>query len=459
MRLWTVIILFYLFAVNAWSQPQLLEDFETDLVNWTLIQGKAELSDLQSQQGAQSLRMSEESTDRRRSIMEFDGLDDSFGRYNIWFYCTGDLSDADFYFQYQDASTYYRVSCRPTGTDNPGVSFHRGSPQGDIVLRDRTMDFALNQWHLLTVERFCDGHTHVDINGVELIHDIDDVTFAERGKVRLESWSKDTYFDAFSFTPFQPEPLLGRRDTICAGDVVVIGGQPRIVSGLYNEILREDGLCRTEQAVDLYVIPVDTMLIRDTMCRDRPISWNNRTYSRPGLFFDQERVTEGCGDIYRLELEEHPHIEAQDSFGLCPLIGTEISPGPYEYFLWEGGSEESHYQVTKEDTVGVIVRDANLCRQQLSIILKDVCPLETFAPSGFTPNGDGLNDYFQVYHNKNPEEFHMMIFNRFGQLIFETHDRQGWDGTIAGVKANPAVYLYYLVIDGKSIAGDVTLIR
>jgi gliding motility-associated-like protein len=63
------------------------------------------------------------------------------------------------------------------------------------------------------------------------------------------------------------------------------------------------------------------------------------------------------------------------------------------------------------------------------------------------------------------DEYHMMIFNRWGELIFETRDQNvGWDGFINKVKAKQDVYIYKVTgkyTTGRAfvIAGDVTLLR
>lgn len=55
-----------------------------------------------------------------------------------------------------------------------------------------------------------------------------------------------------------------------------------------------------------------------------------------------------------------------------------------------------------------------------------------YVPNTFTPNGDGKNDFFLAYGDF-IDEFHMMIFDRWGNLIFESNDIQkGWDGKANG---------------------------
>jgi gliding motility-associated-like protein len=81
-----------------------------------------------------------------------------------------------------------------------------------------------------------------------------------------------------------------------------------------------------------------------------------------------------------------------------------------------------------------------------------------FFPTSFTPNGDGLNDIFSPAGNyENIIDFYMVIYNRWGQLIFETRDKnKGWDGIIENETIQLGVFIYK--IDYRSFcAPDKTL--
>ena len=92
-------------------------------------------------------------------------------------------------------------------------------------------------------------------------------------------------------------------------------------------------------------------------------------------------------------------------------------------------------------------------------------------PNVFTPNGDGYNDMFTAFNVKAGIRIETMkIFDRWGELIFETHDiplgdlSQGWDGTYKGQKVNPGVYVYLIEVrflDDEVIpfAGDITVLN
>jgi gliding motility-associated-like protein len=113
------------------------------------------------------------------------------------------------------------------------------------------------------------------------------------------------------------------------------------------------------------------------------------------------------------------------------------------------------YQVTLIDQAGCMATDQVLIEVDLD---------KTFyVPNAFTPNGNGTNDVFQVYTN-GARNIHLMIFNRWGEKIFESFDlNKGWDGTYQDRLLNPSVYVYYVEItylDGskKTAKGSVTLI-
>ena len=65
-----------------------------------------------------------------------------------------------------------------------------------------------------------------------------------------------------------------------------------------------------------------------------------------------------------------------------------------------------------------------------------------FYPAAFTPNGDGLNDNFNVM-GQYVTNFQMFIFNRWGELLYTTTDMdQGWDGTFNGKIVPEGTYVF-----------------
>ncbi|PSK90002.1 gliding motility-associated C-terminal domain-containing protein [Taibaiella chishuiensis] len=86
-------------------------------------------------------------------------------------------------------------------------------------------------------------------------------------------------------------------------------------------------------------------------------------------------------------------------------------------------------------------------------------------PNAFTPNGDGVNDYFQLLPVDDRVKLReMSIYNRFGQRVFFTRNiAEQWDGTHNGKPADLDTYYYYAEYKiGErtyKLKGDVTLLR
>jgi gliding motility-associated-like protein len=93
-----------------------------------------------------------------------------------------------------------------------------------------------------------------------------------------------------------------------------------------------------------------------------------------------------------------------------------------------------------------------------------------YIPNTFTPDGDKYNQSFKpvLSTGVSSEGYEMLIFNRWGELIFESYDAsQGWDGSY-GLKGKPVqdgIYTYKIVFknpkldDRITVTGHVTLIR
>jgi gliding motility-associated-like protein len=111
------------------------------------------------------------------------------------------------------------------------------------------------------------------------------------------------------------------------------------------------------------------------------------------------------------------------------------------------------------------------CASSSSITIYTICNGSNwFVPNTFSPNGDGMNDVFYIRGKGLSTIKSMLIFNRWGQLVFERKDfspndpSAGWDGTFKGQKAPMDVYVYLIeiVCDNSMTVpyrGNVALIR
>ncbi|MCX6350818.1 MAG: PKD domain-containing protein [Bacteroidetes bacterium] len=99
-------------------------------------------------------------------------------------------------------------------------------------------------------------------------------------------------------------------------------------------------------------------------------------------------------------------------------------------------------------------------------------PSRLYLPNAFTPDNNGLNDvwkpsslFISSQTGGEAYQYSLRIFNRWGEMVFETHDLdQGWDGLFNGAKAPTDAYTYILKatgIDNHSFykTGSISLLR
>ena len=116
----------------------------------------------------------------------------------------------------------------------------------------------------------------------------------------------------------------------------------------------------------------------------------------------------------------------------------------------------------------VTVTRANGCKRRAGFEVIEVCEPKIFIPEAFTPDGDGLNDFFRPLVN-NVTQYSLQVYARTGKLLFSSGDpSSGWDGKYNGREMPADVYTYRLFYSGFNADGEkkkgrklgtITLIR
>jgi len=84
------------------------------------------------------------------------------------------------------------------------------------------------------------------------------------------------------------------------------------------------------------------------------------------------------------------------------------------------------------------------------------CPyLHLYVPNAFSPNGDNHNETFYVHGTGADEIKSMRIFNRWGQVIYETNDNTPWDGKDCPI----GIYTYSIRTHNQHYTGHISLLR
>lgn len=181
---------------------------------------------------------------------------------------------------------------------------------------------------------------------------------------------------------------------------------------------------------------------------------------------------EGCSKILSTKVFFHPIPIAQINTDNYISYGHEVmleGVTNVSTYYWE--STDSVYCVNclntlakPEETATYIfnVQDTNGCvnSDTITVFLDG----SLYVPNTFTPNGDGINDFFSI-KGKEIKTFKLLIFNRWGQLIFksESMDDQ-WDGTHNSRQVLIDTYVWKVEYEDyqknyKKLIGHVNVIR
>ncbi len=160
-------------------------------------------------------------------------------------------------------------------------------------------------------------------------------------------------------------------------------------------------------------------------------------FSEPGVY--TVNLTEfyaGREYAYNKDITIHPLPEVDigqggDTVFILPNSSITLDAGEFDAYYWEpGGSTERYLDVDQEGVYRVTVTDTNCCvnTDEVTIAFTSI-----FTPTAFRPGSSiSSNSHFKVLGAVSAlENFRLYIYNRWGQLVFETSDpHQGWDGSL-----------------------------
>jgi len=184
--------------------------------------------------------------------------------------------------------------------------------------------------------------------------------------------------------------------------------------------------------------------------------------------------TNSCGsetDSILVDVLPNPLVDAFGDTTIAPMETAQIGAAGGVDYSWsptDGLSCTSCADPivnTNQSTLYyVVVTDSNGCSALDSVLITIDYNVPVFVPNVFSPNGDGYNDVVFV-RGGSFIEFHFTIYNRWGQVIFQTNDRHaGWDGTFNSKDLDPGVFVYRLTYtdwqgtEGE-LSGNITLIK
>ncbi len=245
------------------------------------------------------------------------------------------------------------------------------------------------------------------------------------------------------------------RDELCVGEYIIVTHQMN--SNTIARILWQWGDGHELSALTDYRIP--------------------HAYDSAGMMPVTMRVNfRSCpDDSFSLPVQVFalPEVHLYSENGLCfqgaPLtlknLGQVAATG--DHYLWSTGSVADSIRVTHHGSYSLTVsREPLGCSTTETIEISKDCYINI--PNAFSPNGDGVNDYFfpRQLLTSGLQGFRLEVFNRWGQIMFATDQDsgRGWDGRFNGWEQPEGVYVYNVTVlmkNGRTeqYKGNVTLIR
>lgn len=214
--------------------------------------------------------------------------------------------------------------------------------------------------------------------------------------------------------------------------VALVGETSHELRELYGEgpyqlriINQNTGQCRTSEDY-IFSLPIIESEITASICEGSSYLFDGEPIEQEGQYFATFPSENGCDSIVTLQLEVT--YLADTNYAKILPGGTYRVDG--NEFRTAG---EHHYTMSTLEG----------CHKSIVLYLEQT---DIYIPNAFSPNGDNINDYFEVYSNSDEVmKTELSIFDRWGNLVFVG---EKWDGTSGNSFAYSGLYTVLIRITG-----------
>ena len=257
-----------------------------------------------------------------------------------------------------------------------------------------------------------------------------------------------------------------QNKAICKGETFFAGGAYQTTSGVYYDTLRTSLNCDSVITTHLTVNPKPL----PNLGQDRDLCYGSDAVISPGAFVqyvwqdmsasNNYKVT--APGIYWVKVTNAFNCSATDSltvFSILPepsgflkktdsLCNNEkkwiTAVGVFNHYLWSVGATEKQIKIDNPGQYWLSVTDANGCigTDSITVYAKN-CMLGVYFPTAFTPDNNGINDEFKAAVFGKVTAFRLEVFDRAGNLIFQTTDyTKGWNGLHKGKSYSSTAFIW-----------------
>ncbi len=276
---------------------------------------------------------------------------------------------------------------------------------------------------------------------------------------------------------------LSRSEELCEGGFTTLGLDTLYDSGYYTYIGTTQEGCDSIVVLDLNVLEESEFEYLDTICLGETYPFGAINLSLPGIYYDTLTNQNGCDSIVILDLVVGQNLtridvdeELEEKYGSTLILEPEVSGGDLINSKWfevdEFISNELvlNYVVTDDSWVYFESTNDLFCVAIDSVFIRSKLEIDLYFPNLITPNGDGLNDIFNIGASETVLTMKLNIYDRWGNHIYagqETEDKSietGWDGTYRGQQVEIGTYAYMVEVlfinqERKIFSGEVQVLK
>ncbi|MBX7227296.1 MAG: gliding motility-associated C-terminal domain-containing protein, partial [Chitinophagales bacterium] len=230
--------------------------------------------------------------------------------------------------------------------------------------------------------------------------------------------------------------------------------------------------CDSVVHLTLTVTPRIISNLERTICEGSSLTVGTHVYSTGGTYSDTLVSSFGCDSVVHLTLTVKmlPVIDAivdKPEIMKGETVQLDINSNEIYTYHWQPENLVSNADIqnpmaTVENSVWfyVLATDQIGCGSVDSVFVQ-VNSLEcgednVYIANAFTPNGDKYNDLFLIQSLVPLQEMALLIYNRWGELVFESTDQSiGWDGNYKGMPAVGDSFAYYF----RGICGSIIIVK
>ncbi len=274
-----------------------------------------------------------------------------------------------------------------------------------------------------------------------------------------------------------PTPVtLLPRDSAGCGQVHFKGILYTSNTTVKDTLLSARGCDSAYRTTNIRILTTYRDTLKAGICANQTYTWMGETYKESGLYTRSFNMPSGCDSVLNLELTVWDIGQAVIVRNLdeTPCVNDTITvtaQGAQDYdWKWNdqdlGNDAQQHIVLSeKVNVIRLLAKDEHACESEAKVSIETKACCEMMIPNAFSPNGDGLNDRFGPETIGNPKDFKMMIFNRYGQLLFTSISvNSKWDGTYQGKPVDIGTYFFRVYTKctndtENTFKGDITLIR